>query len=92
MANRRKLIMQLESSAKIAAMAATKCISAGNASKRFNTSNTTKVELAKACSSLADTIPKMVEAIKISVENPKSARAQTNIIERVDDFLAPASK
>ena len=92
MANRRKLIMQLESSAKIAAMAATKCISAGNASKRFNTSNTAKVELAKACSALADTIPKMVEAIKITVENPKSARAQTNIIERVDDFLAPASK
>ena len=84
--------MQLEHSARAAAVTATKCISAGNASKRFNTSNTSKVELAKACSSLADAIPKMVEAIKISIENPRSARAQTNIIERVDDFMAPAAK
>jgi hypothetical protein len=92
MANRRKLIMQLENAAKIASLNATKCISAGNASKRHNTSNPSKVELAKACSSMTDAIPKMVEAIKISLENPRSARAQTNIIERAEDFMVPAAR
>ena len=92
MANRRKLIMQLENAAKITSFNATKCISAGNASKRHNTSNPSKVELAKACSSMTDAIPKMVEAIKISLENPRSARAQTNIIERAEDFMVPAAR
>ena len=92
MANRRKLTMQLESAAKFAAYSATKCTSASNASKRHNTSNPSKVELAKACSSMTDVIPKIVEAIKISIENPTSARAQTNIIERTGDFMVPADR
>ena len=92
MANRRKLIMQLENNAKVAALNATKCISAGNGSKRHNADNQSKIELAKACSTMADVVPKVIEAIKMSLENPRSARAQTNIIDRVEDFLIPASK
>ena len=90
MVNRRKLITQLEKAAKIAAFASTKCISAANESKKSNDDKTSKTQLAKACSSVADVVPRMVEAIKLSIEDPISARTQINLIEKTEDFLEPA--
>merc|ERR1719471_916951 len=44
-----------------------------------------------SCKSVADVIPKLVEGVKYSMQNPNSAMAQLNLINNAERFLSPAS-
>merc|ERR550532_2443167 len=87
---KRKMIKRLENSSKHAAATATQCIAASQGAGSHNTSNTTQDQLMESCKAVADVIPKMVEGVKYSMQNPDSAMAQLNLINNAERFLDPA--
>merc|ERR1719412_1538080 len=56
-----------------------------------STSHATQDDLMESCKSVADVIPKLVEGVKYSMQNPNSAMAQLNLINNAERFLHPAS-
>ena len=89
---KRKMIKRLENSSKHAAATATQCIAASQGAGSHNTSHTTQDDLMESCKSVADVIPKLVEGVKYSMQNPNSAMAQLNLINNAERFLQPASR
>ena len=45
-----------------------------------------------SCKGVADVIPKLVDCVKMSMQNPDSAMAQLNLINNAEQFLAPSIK
>merc|ERR1719422_3025265 len=88
---KRKMIKRLENSSKHAAATATQCIAASQGAGSHNTSHATQDDLMESCKSVADVIPKLVEGVKYSMQNPDSAMAQLNLINNAERFLNPAS-
>ena len=70
---KRKMIKRLENSSKHAAATATQCIAASQGAGSHNTSHSTQDDLMESCKSVADVIPKLVEGVKYSMQNPNSA-------------------
>merc|ERR1719422_2271604 len=89
---KRKMIKRLENSSKHAAATATQCIAASQGAGSHNTSHSTQDDLMESCKSVADVIPKLVEGVKYSMQNPNSAMAQLNLINNAERFLQPASR
>lgn len=87
---KRKMIKRLENSSKHAAATATQCIAASQGAGSHNKSNTTQDQLMESCKAVADVIPKLVEGVKYSMQNPDSAMAQLNLINNAERFLDPA--
>merc|ERR1719422_2797016 len=88
---KRKMIKRLENCSKHAAATATQCIAASQGAGSHNTSHSTQDDLMESCKSVADVIPKLVEGVKYSMQNPNSAMAQLNLINNAERFLNPAS-
>jgi len=88
---KRKMIKRLENSSKHAAATATQCIAASQGAGLHNTSHASQDELMESCKSVADVIPKLVEGVKYSMQNPNSAMAQLNLITNAERFTNPAS-
>jgi len=88
---KRKMIKRLENSSKHAAATATQCIAASQGAGLHNTSHVSQDELMESCKSVADVIPKLVEGVKYSMQNPNSAMAQLNLITNAERFTNPAS-
>jgi len=88
---KRKMIKRLENCSKHAAATATQCIAASQGAGSHNTSHATQDHLMESCKSVADVIPKLVEGVKYSMQNPNSAMAQLNLINNAERFLSPAS-
>merc|ERR1719367_1718661 len=89
---KRKMIKRLENSSKHAAATATRCIAASQGAGSHNTSHSTQDDLMESCKSVADVIPKLVEGVKYSMQNPNSAMAQLNLINNAERFLNPANR
>merc|ERR1719193_2276164 len=89
---KRKMIKRLENSSKHAAATATQCIAASQGAGSHNTSHSTQDELMESCKAVADVIPKLVEGVKYSMQNPNSAMAQLNLINNAERFLDPAAR
>ena len=88
--NRRKLFHQLEVVAMNATSEATSCVEATKATSQDRRSNSVKAELAKVCSRLTEPTASLSRAVKLSRDNPVSARAQTNLLERAEEFSLSA--
>ena len=89
---KRKMIKRLENFSKHAAATATQCIAASQGAGSHNTSHSTQDELMESCKAVADVIPKLVEGVKYSMQNPNSAMAQLNLINNAERFLDPAAR
>merc|ERR1719193_2036756 len=89
---KRKMMKRLENSAKHAAATATQCIAASQGAGHHNTSHASQDDLMEGCKAVADVIPKLVEGVKYSMQNPSSAMAQLNLINHAEKFLDPANR
>ena len=89
---KRKTIKRLENAAKHAAATATQCIAASQGVGPHNTSAAGQDELMDACKGVADVIPRLVEGVKMSMQNTDSAMAQLNLINNAEQFLNPANR
>ncbi len=45
-----------------------------------------------SCKAVADVIPRLVEGVKMSMQNPDSAMAQLNLINNAEQFLNPSTR
>ena len=89
---KRKMMKRLENAAKHAAATATQCIAASQGAGQHNTSHTSQDDLMESCKAVADVIPKLVEGVKYSMQNPNLAMAQLNLINNAERFIDPASR
>jgi talin len=89
---KRKLFKKLENAAKHSAATATQCIAASQGAGPHNTSIVSQDELMDSCKAVADVIPRLVEAVKMSMQNQDSAMAQLNLINNAEQFLNPSTR
>ena len=89
---KRKMIKRLENAAKHAAATTTQCIAASQGAGPHNTNALSQNELMDSCKAVADIIPRLVEGVKMSMQNPDSAMAQLNLINNAEQFLGPAQR
>ena len=89
---KRKMIKRLENAAKAAAATATQCIAASQGVGPHNTNAYSQEELMDSCKAVADVIPRLVEGVKMSMQNPESAMAQLNLINNAEQFLTPSTR
>lgn len=89
---KRKMIKRLENASKHAAATATQCIAASQGASTHNTNHLSQDELMDSCKAVADVIPRLVEGVKMSMQNPDSAMAQLNLITNAEHFLAPTTR
>lgn len=89
---KRKMIKRLENAAKHAAATATQCIAASQGVGPHNTNHHSQEELMDSCKGVADVIPRLVEGVKMSMQNPDSAMAQLNLINNAEQFLSPSTR
>merc|ERR1719412_1739917 len=87
---KRKMIKRLENASKHAAATATQCIAASQGAGSHNTNHTTQDQLMESCKAVADVIPRLVEGVRMSVQNSESAMAQLNLINNAEQFLVPS--
>lgn len=87
----RKLINHLEHCAKEAASSATQCISASQSAVEYSDDRQTKEQLLVDCRSAAEMIPRLVNGVKISLQNPGDTNAQLGLIEASDQFIEPGT-
>lgn len=86
-----RLINRLEHCAKEAASTATQCISATQNAVDYSEDVHTKEQLLIDCRSAADMIPRLVNSVKTSIQNPDDANAQWGLIESSEQFLEPGT-
>ena len=60
-----------------------KCLTACNASKQFNKSETSKAELGKSCAKLKDSLNDLDKAVEKTNQNPASALYQTEMLSKI---------
>lgn len=89
---KKKIIKRLENAAKHAAATGTQCMAAAQGAGPHNTSPGTQDELISDCKSVADVIPRLVEGVKGTINNPDSPRAQLALINSCNQFLQPGTK
>ncbi|XP_017861648.1 PREDICTED: talin-2 isoform X3 [Drosophila arizonae] len=89
-AMKRGLIQRLEYHSKLAASAATQCISAAQNAVQHSQDHQTKESLLQDCKRVADTIPRLVTSVKTTRAQPDDAHAQLNLIEAAEQFIEPA--
>ncbi|XP_070064766.1 talin-2 isoform X4 [Drosophila virilis] len=89
-AMKRGLIQRLEFHSKLAASAATQCISAAQNAVQHSQDHQTKESLLQDCKRVADTIPRLVTSLKTTRAQPDDAHAQLNLIEAAEQFIEPA--
>eukprot|EP00095_Tigriopus_kingsejongensis_P007975 maker-scaffold475_size161908-snap-gene-0.21 protein:Tk07975 transcript:maker-scaffold475_size161908-snap-gene-0.21-mRNA-1 annotation:"Talin-1" len=89
---KRKMIKRLENAAKHAAATATQCIAASQGVGPHNTNSVSQEELMESCKGVADVIPRLVEGVKMSMQNTDSALAQLNLINNAEQFIMPSSR
>ncbi len=89
---KRKMIKRLENAAKHAAAAATQCLAASQGVGPHNTNAHSQDELMESCKAVAVVIPRLVEGVKMSMQNPDSAMAQLNLINNAEQFVSPATR
>jgi talin len=89
---KRKMIKRLENAAKHSAATTTQCIAASQGVGPHNTNSLSQDELMDSCKAVADVIPRLVEGVKMSMQNPDSAMAQLNLINNAEQFLGPSSR
>ncbi|XP_073841685.1 talin_middle and talin-RS domain-containing protein rhea isoform X1 [Musca autumnalis] len=87
---KRNLIRRLEYCSKQAASAATQCISAAQNAVQHSDDHQTKESLLQDCKRAADTIPRLVTAVKTTRSSPDDYNAQFNLIEAAEQFIEPA--
>ena len=61
-------------------------------SGQHNTNPMAQDELMDSCKAVADVIPRLVEGVKMSMQNTDSALAQLNLINNAEQFLIPTSR
>lgn len=88
---KRKLITRLEHCAKRAASCATQCISASQNAVQYSVDRQTKEQLLQDCRSAADMIPRLVNGVKNSLQNPDESSAQLGLIEASEHFVEPGT-
>lgn len=86
---KRKVIKRLENASKHAAATATQCIAASQGAGSYNTNPIAQNHLMDSCKAVADVIPRLVEGVRMSVQNPDSAMAQLNLVNNAELFLNP---
>ncbi|XP_071545978.1 talin-2 isoform X1 [Panulirus ornatus] len=89
---KKKIIKRLENAAKHAAATGTQCMAAAQGAGPHNSSPATQDELIADCKSVADVIPRLVEGVKSTINNPDSPRAQLALINSCNQFLQPGTK
>jgi len=89
---KKKIIKRLENAAKHAAATGTQCMAAAQGAGPHNSAPQTQDELIGDCKAVADVIPRLVEGVKGTINNPDSARAQLQLINACNQFLHPGSK
>lgn len=89
---KKKLINRLEHCAKQAASAATQCISASQNAAQHSEDHHTKETLLQDCQNAADSIPRLVTGVKMTLTHPDDSNAQLNLIEAAEQFIEPASQ
>ncbi len=89
---KRKMIKRLENASKHSAATATQCIAASQGAGSHNTNHLSQDELMDSCKAVADVIPRLVEGVKMSMQNPDSAMAQLNLINNAEMFLNPSNR
>ena len=67
-----------------------KCLTACNASKQFNKSETSKAELGKSCAKLKDSLNDLDKAVEKTNQNPASALYQTEMLSKIK-LLVPSA-
>ena len=87
---KRKMIKRLENASKHAAATATQCIAASQGAGSHNTNHMAQDQLMDSCKAVADVIPRLVEGVRMSVQNSESAMAQLNLINNAEQFLVPS--
>jgi talin len=87
---KRKMIKRLENASKHAAATATQCIAASQGAGSYNTNHMTQDQLMDSCKAVADVIPRLVEGVRMSVQQSESAMAQLNLINNAEQFLVPS--
>lgn len=88
---KRKLINRLEHCAKEAASSATQCISASQNAIDYSDDRQTKDHLLQDCRTAAEMIPRLVNGVKTSLQNPDDANAQLGLIEASEQFIEPGT-
>jgi len=61
-------------------------------SGQHNSNPISQDELMDSCKGVADVIPRLVEGVKMSMQNTDSAMAQLNLINNAEQFLLPTSR
>ena len=89
---KRKMIKRLENAAKHAAATTTQCIAASQGVGPHNSNSLSQDELMDSCKVVAEVIPRLVEGVKMSMQNPDSAMAQLNLVNNAEQFLTPATR
>lgn len=84
---KRKLINRLEQSAKHAASAATQCIQASRNAVQHSSDKEAIEGLLQDCGATADTIPRLVSSIKMTISHPDDPSAQLGLIEASETFI-----
>ncbi len=88
---KRKMFKRLENAAKHAAATATQCIASSQGVAPHNSNKVSQNELMDSCKAVADAIPRLVEGVKLSMQNPDSAMAQLHLLTTSEQFIHPAS-
>lgn len=88
---KRQLINRLEHCAKDAASSATQCISASHNAIDYSDDHHTKEQLLQDCRTVADMIPRLVNGVKTSLQNPDDANSQLTLIETSEQFIEPGT-
>ncbi|XP_076033858.1 talin_middle and talin-RS domain-containing protein rhea isoform X2 [Oratosquilla oratoria] len=89
---KKKIIKRLENAAKHAAATGTQCMAAAQGAGPHNSNPSTQDGLISDCKSVADVIPRLVEGVKGTINEPESPRAQLGLINACNQFLQPGTK
>lgn len=86
-AMKRKLIQRLEFCAKQAASASTECITAARNAVVHSNDQQTKEQLLQDCGAAVEQIPRLINGLKSSLQNPDDQSAQLGLIEASEQFI-----
>lgn len=89
---KRKIFKRLEQCARQSASSATQCIAATSTLTINHHNSQAHQELIHQCKTVADFIPKMVQAIRTCMIKPDSYAFQNNLLNSCEDFLIPAAQ
>ena len=86
---KKKTLKKLEGAARNAAAAATQLINASQAATKHNTNTTSQTQLMHQCKHVADNvIPKLVQGIKGTMNNPDSVQHQLALISAAQEMIS----